>query len=189
MEQEADTTPGHYTVGQDEVVVGPNRRRALAWGLFFGILVVSGGVRAISAHRVSALVIDLLVLGTPGVFYLQRAFRGRALIVIDDHGFTDCLSERTVKWDEIESIRANTHQGALGLDHSVRLVLKPSPRSQRAKRRLVTTNASAEDEIEVSLDGLSSPWGDVVDAIEAKLGRRVIKTSNRGFADVRRSSR
>lgn len=108
MAREPGTDAGQETVGNDQVIVGPNRRGALAWGLFFGILVASSAVRAITAHKVSALVIELLVLGTPCVFYLQRAFKGRALIVIDDRGFTDCRSGRTVEWGEIETVRANT---------------------------------------------------------------------------------
>ena len=189
MTRKPGTYAGQNMVRRTQVIVGPNRRGALAWGLFLGILLASGAVRAIPAHRVSALVIELLVLGTPCVFYLRRALKGGALIVIDDRGFTDGRSGRTVEWDEIETVRANTHQGALGLDHSLCLVLKPRLHSQPTKRRFITTNASAEDEIEVSLDGLSSPWEEVVDAVEAKLGRRVINTSNRGFEDVRRSAR
>jgi hypothetical protein len=175
-------------VGPDRVTVGANRRRSLAWGLFLGMIVAGGAGRAITARSVSGLVIDLLVPVIPCAFYLQRALIGRALIVIDAHGFTDYRSGRTVEWAEIETARANTHQGAFGLDNSLRLVLKSHPRGQPAKRRLITMNATPEHEIEVSLDQLSLPWEEVVDAVESKLGRRVIRTSDPGFEDVRRSA-
>jgi hypothetical protein len=175
------TYTAHDAEASDRVTVGANRRRSLAWGLFLGVIAVGGAGRAITAHSLSGLAIDLIVVAAPCVFYLQRALIGRTLIVIDAHGFTDCRSGRTVDWAEIETARANTHQGLFGLDHSLRLVLKPRPHGPSTKRRFITTNATSEDEVEVSLDQLSMSWEEVADAVEAKLGHRLIRNSNRGL--------
>lgn len=189
MAREPRSYAGPDAVDPGRVAVGPSRRYSLAAGLFLGIIGVVVAVRAITTHSVSGLVVGLIVLGPLCVFYLRRALIGRLLVMIDANGFTDCRSGRTVEWTEVETARANTHRGAFGLDHSLCLVLKPRRHDQPTKRKFITTNATSEREIEVSLDHLSLPWEQVLDAVEANLGQRVIRTSNRGFQDARRSSR
>lgn len=107
-------------------------------------------------------------------------------MMLDAHEFTDCRSGRTVAWNDVEIVRANTHQGTFGLDHSLQLDLKASEHPGPTRRRLITTNATSERAITVVFDQLSLRWEDVVTAVEQRSGRPVIRTSDRGFQELRR---
>jgi hypothetical protein len=61
--------------------------------------------------------------------------------------------------------------------------------SRPAKRRFVTTNATNEDEIEVSLDGVARPREEVIKAVERSFGRPVLRTSDAGLQNLRRRTR
>ena len=129
-----------------------------------------------------------LIVGPLLGFSVRLAVMRRPLIVIGDDGFTDGRSGRMIPWDAVEEIYANTHQGAYGLDHWLRLVLKRRA-GQPAKRRFITTNATNEDEIEVSLDGLAQPREEVIKAVERRFGRPVLRTTDAGLQNLRRRTR
>ena len=147
-----------------------------------GLIGALGIARAGDAATVG---IALLLFGSLFAFSVRMAVMRRPLMVIDSHGFTEGRSGRTVSWDRVAEIRANTHQGAYGLDHSLRIVLNRPP-GHPPERHFITTNANSEDEIEVSLDRLAAPREDVITAIEHHFGHPVLRTSDAGFQNVRR---
>ena len=186
MESAVADTRGSRAAAFGTLVIAPNRCRSALYALILGWV---GVAAAVENPTVLTVAIDVVVLGLPCGLLLWRALRRRPLMTIGPQGFTDCRYGRTIPWDNLELASLDTHQRAFGVDRSLHLVLRRDGQpAGRRKRRLVTTNATAEDEIEVGLAGLSVPWESVIAAVERELGRAVIKRSDRGLRNLRRGS-
>lgn len=170
------------------VLVGPGRVR---WGAFAVLLGLFGAVataKAIAAGGIAGAVIG--VAGCAGAFAVcaRLAVTRRSQIVFDDYGFTDCRSGRAVRWDAVESIRANTHHGPFGSGHSLYLDLRPHA-GQSSEPGPVATTANGDHEIAVRLGGLSLAPENLIAAVELRSGLPVLRTRTTGFPDLDRGRR
>ena len=122
------------------VAIGPSRVRYGSLAALFGLLFIGVMARSLTAASALGVVIAVGLFGPLLVFALHRLLMRRPLIVIDHRGFTNGRSGRAIPWDAVDEIYANEHQGAFGVDHSLRLVLNRRP-DHPVKRRFITTNA------------------------------------------------
>jgi hypothetical protein len=155
-----------------------NRRRPGDVTLFLGVLTVIGVVGAAARHSAVGVLIAVVLFGVPFAFLASPAMRRRPALVIDQHSLTEGRSGRAVAWDFVTAARVGVGRGFFAESH--RLVLTILQGGPDPPRRVVTTNATNPDEVEIDLDWLSLPWREVVSLVEQGFGRRVVVMDDRG---------
>ncbi len=123
------------------------------------------------------VLIALLLFGGPCGWFTSRVLRRGPILRLDSQGLTDGLSGRMIPWDAVSVARARTDQGLFNEYHSLVVDLEPGFSSE--PRRFITTNANDPDQVEISLDGVSMPWREIVEQVEKVSGRRVVMGRSR----------
>lgn len=155
-----------------------NRLKAAVGVTVFGFIGVAVVVESIPHGGVGGIAIGVIILAGAFAFAL-RVLTGSRGLVIDDDGLTLGRSGRRVSWDEISVARIRVHQGPFGESHELVVTLENGDKA--APRKLITTNATATDELTVALDGMSLSWSQIVEIIEARSGRRVVTARAHAF--------
>jgi hypothetical protein len=124
-----------------------------------------------------------LLAAAGGLAAVRRAIRRPVEFVASGEGFTLGNDKRFIAWSEVAHIRVSYSQTAYTEEH--RLVLKLRD-DDPGTRPLVTTNRTNPDEVEVSLDGLSSSWQDLATSIAAISGRPTAQTRQEAFGVSKR---
>lgn len=159
--------------------IKPSRKK---WGLTGLALVWLGAgavVKSVSDGSAAGVVVSCLVLVLPGCYALWLALRNRAQFALDATGLT-LRSGRRVEWSQVQAVRVARHQSWYGEDHTLVIKLRPDPGAE-ARRQLVTTNETADDELDLPLDGLSLRWDKTVEAVERYSGLSVGRVRDGAF--------
>lgn len=163
----------------ESTLVTYNRRRSVLAAAFLGLVTVVGAARAIAGGSVGGLVITFVVLGAPAVVFAFWAARPRPVFVIGDEALTLARSGRVILWRSVSAARVGTQQGLFGESHHLVLTLEQS--LPQPRRRVIRTNATADDEIDLELDWLSLPWREVTREVELRSGRELELTREHAF--------
>ena len=163
----------------DRTVIARNRSRSAAAAAFFGALALSGTGLSIADGRIGGIALSVALLGGPSLFFTVWATQRRPVLVIDDVGLTIGRACRQIPWSGVADVRVGIQQGLFGESHH--LVLRLVHGAEPTTRSMVTTNATATDEIDISLDWLSLRWDDVVRAVERHSRRTAARTREHAF--------
>lgn len=127
-----------------------------------------------SRHRGGELVLALACVMLAGALVvLRRAVRRPVQFVVSRDGVTLGSAGRFIAWDEVDHICVVYNQTAYTERHDLVLQLRSDP---AAVRPFFTTNRNNPDEVELSLDGLSSCWQDIAAGVAAISGRPIGQT-------------
>jgi hypothetical protein len=156
----------------ETVVARAGTKASLGYGALL-CLVVLGCVSDFARHGGSGLLVVGLLAVAGALVMLRRAVRRPTQFVASRDGFTLASGQRFVAWDDVDQICVTYAQTAYTERHHLVLKLRSDP---TAAHPAFTTNRTNPDEIEVSLDGLSSSWQDIAARIAAISGRPMGQT-------------
>jgi hypothetical protein len=115
---------------------------------------------------------------------IRRATRRPVRFSASVDGFTLGSGDRFVPWNEVRAIRVGYHQSMYTEEHSLILELDHDPSDANP---FITTNKTNPDKIDVSLDGLSPAWQEIVVNVAAVSGRPVNQMRESAFRLSNRS--
>jgi hypothetical protein len=140
---------------KQQVCIGFRRRLASAFAIVFAIVAVDGAWQAGSSNDLPRLLIILTVFGGACCAYLAQALRRDPVLLLDDEGLTDRRRGDTIRWSDIKTAHVMESHGRFDRYHD-----------------LVLTVGRGQT-MSLSLDQLTRTWGEVVEMVEGRLGRRV----------------
>lgn len=169
----------------DEAVrIRLNRKlHALAAGLF-GIGVVVGLSRAVSAGNIVAGLIVLVVLGGPCFYYARELLRRDPAIVVDSEGVQGFRLRRPLLWRYVGDAHLSQRQGVFGVYHHLVFTLRREDQPFINDSLGLQTSRVPTETVEFSVDLLARPWDEIVRLVENQLGRSIPVRKQSGFRDA-----
>lgn len=158
-----------------------SRRRSVSAGaaLLLVVLTAAGIASAVTHGTGVGIVIALVLFGVPASAFMRSALSKRPVFLLDERGLTLGRSQRLIQWSDVVRIQLAHQRGVFGRTHHLMLTLRTPERAPQ--RRIVVTNATADDEIDIALDWLSLPWSGVVETVERASGRTVVQVHEQAF--------
>jgi len=140
---------------RQQVCIGFRRRLASAFAVVFAVLAIDGTWQAASSGDLLRVLVVLAVFGGASCAYIAQVLRRGPVLLLDEEGLTDRRRGGTIRWSEIQA--AHVAESHRRFDRSHDLVL----------------TVGRDQTLCLSLDQLTRTWGEVVELVEGRLGRRV----------------
>jgi hypothetical protein len=164
-----------------------NRRLSFAAAMLAGVLAVVGIDRGIHSGSVFLVIMGVVIAGLPCFFYTRLTFRRRPYIVIDDkalvvdrRGVGFPWRRTVVQWSNVFEAVLRQRQGAFGMSHDLVLVVRREDKPQEGSTGRLQTSRVPVETIDLSLDLLTIPWGEIIALVQERLGKDVLTTHETG---------
>lgn len=150
------------------VYVRFDRRKALASVLLFAAVMAVGVSRA---HRASGIVILVVVLSIPLIYFLTRVLRQGPVFVLGDAKFTDCKSGESYLWDDVFEVYLRQRQGIFGVYHHLVFTIRREPGVRDLD--ILSSSQMSVQTLRRSIDQMSIGWSDIVALVQQRLGKDI----------------
>jgi hypothetical protein len=172
------------STGDTPIYLRFDRRKALASVVLFAAVIAVGVSRA---HSTSSVVILVVVLSAPLIYFLGQVLRRGPVLVFDDASFTNCKAGEVIPWDSVFEVYLRQRQGIFGVYHHLVFSIRREAPSRDLEQ--LTSSRVPVQTLRLPIDQLSMGWSDIVTLVQERLGKPIAVRHETGlFGKTKTSS-
>ena len=156
-----------------KILVGVNRRLALAAALFIGVIFFSGISHAVATDNIEAAVLVGVFIGLPFAYYMRRTLQRHPVLVLDDRALTIGRSRQVIPWDTVFEVHLRQRQSIFGVYHHLVLTLQADRPQDEGSLSELKTSKVAVQTVRQPIDQLSMSWRDIVALVQQRVGKDI----------------